>query len=106
VLRAVAARVALRPERPEGERMRPRTGTMSPSRRARSIAEPLARSARDFALLPPQPAYRQLPDLLPRAPAEAAPASPAPPARDEPSRRVPPAPAPRRRWSAPHALRR
>jgi cytochrome P450 len=42
VLRVVAARVALRPERPAGERMRRRTVTLSPSRRARVIAEPLA----------------------------------------------------------------
>jgi cytochrome P450 len=42
VLRVVAACVALRPERPPGERMRRRSVTLSPSRRARVIAEPLA----------------------------------------------------------------
>jgi cytochrome P450 family 135 len=42
VLRVVAARVALRPERPEGERMRRRGVTLSPSRGARVIAEALA----------------------------------------------------------------
>jgi cytochrome P450 len=42
VLRVVAARVDLRPERPEGERMRRRSVTLSPSRGARVIAEPLA----------------------------------------------------------------
>jgi cytochrome P450 len=42
VLRVVAARVALRPDRPEGERMRRRGVTLSPSRGAQVIAEPLA----------------------------------------------------------------
>jgi cytochrome P450 len=42
VLRVVAARVALRPEHPAGERMRRRSVTLSPSRGARVIAEPLA----------------------------------------------------------------
>jgi cytochrome P450 len=42
VLRVVAARVQLRPERPAGERMRRRSVTLSPSRRARVVAEPLA----------------------------------------------------------------
>src|SRR4051812_11752877 len=42
VLRVVATRVDLRPERPAGERMRRRSVTLSPSRRARVIAEPLA----------------------------------------------------------------
>jgi cytochrome P450 family 135 len=42
VLRVVAARVALRPEQPAGERMRRRSVTLSPSRKARVIAEPLA----------------------------------------------------------------
>jgi cytochrome P450 len=41
VLRAVAARVALRPDRPEGERMRRRSVTLTPERRGRVIAEPL-----------------------------------------------------------------
>ena len=39
VLRVVAARVALRPERAEGERMRRRGVTLSPSRGARVIAD-------------------------------------------------------------------
>ena len=42
VLRVVGARVTLRPERAEGERMRRRGVTLSPSRGARVIAEPLA----------------------------------------------------------------
>jgi cytochrome P450 len=42
VLRVVAARVDLRPERGEGERMRRRSVTLSPSRGTRVIAEPLA----------------------------------------------------------------
>ena len=41
VLRAVAARVALRPDRPASERMRRRSLTLSPERRGRVIAEPL-----------------------------------------------------------------
>jgi cytochrome P450 len=41
VLRVVAERVALRPERPEGERMRRRGVTLSPSRGARVIADHL-----------------------------------------------------------------
>jgi cytochrome P450 len=41
VLRAVAARFALRPDRPEGERMRRRTITLTPSRGGYVIPEPL-----------------------------------------------------------------
>jgi cytochrome P450 family 135 len=41
VLRALAARVALRPDRPAGERMRRRAVTLTPARRGRVIAEPL-----------------------------------------------------------------
>ena len=41
VLRAVAARVELRPDRPQGERMRRRSVTLTPERRSRVIAEPL-----------------------------------------------------------------
>jgi len=41
VLRAVAARVRLRPDRPASERMRRRSLTLSPERRGRVIAEPL-----------------------------------------------------------------
>ena len=42
VLRAVAARFALRPERTAGERMRRRSITMTPARGARVVPEPLA----------------------------------------------------------------
>jgi cytochrome P450 len=42
VLRAVAARFALRPDRPPGERMRRRSITMTPARGARVIPEALA----------------------------------------------------------------
>jgi cytochrome P450 len=45
VLRAVAARFALRPDRPAGERMRRRSVTMTPSRGGRVVPEPLASSA-------------------------------------------------------------
>jgi cytochrome P450 family 135 len=41
VLRAVAGRVALRPDRPSGERMRRRTVTLTPERRGRVVVEPL-----------------------------------------------------------------
>ena len=41
VLRAVAARVDLRPDRPRSERMRRRSVTLTPERRSRVIAEPL-----------------------------------------------------------------
>jgi cytochrome P450 len=44
VLRAVAARVALRPDRPAGERMRRRSLTLTPERRAIVVAEPLRSS--------------------------------------------------------------
>ena len=44
VLRAVAARVELRPERPAGERMRRRSLTLTPERRAIVVAEPLRSS--------------------------------------------------------------
>jgi cytochrome P450 len=42
VLRAVAARFTLRPDRPEGERMRRRTITLTPARGGYVIPEPLA----------------------------------------------------------------
>jgi cytochrome P450 len=42
VLRAVAARFALRPDRAEGERMRRRTITLTPARGGHVIPEPLA----------------------------------------------------------------
>ena len=41
VLRAVAARVELRPDRAQSERMRRRSVTLTPERRSRVIAEPL-----------------------------------------------------------------
>jgi cytochrome P450 len=44
VLRAVAARVTVRPDRPAGERMRRRSLTLTPERRARVIVEPLRSS--------------------------------------------------------------
>jgi cytochrome P450 family 135 len=45
VLRAVAARFTLRPDRPQGERMRRRSITMTPSRGGRVIPEALASQA-------------------------------------------------------------
>jgi hypothetical protein len=42
VLRAVAARVTLEPDGPTGERMRRRSVTLTPERRSRVIAHPLA----------------------------------------------------------------
>ncbi len=45
VLRAVAARVSLRPGRPEGERMRRRSLTLTPEHRGTVIAEPLLSKA-------------------------------------------------------------
>ena len=45
VLRAVAARFALRPDRPAGERMRRRSVTMTPSRGGRVVPESLASAA-------------------------------------------------------------
>ena len=44
VLRAVAARVTLRPDRPASERMRRRSVTLTPERWSRVIAEPLRSS--------------------------------------------------------------
>ena len=44
VLRAVAARVELRPDRAQSERMRRRSVTLTPERRSRVIAEPLRSS--------------------------------------------------------------
>ena len=68
VLRAVAARFALAPDRAEGERMRRRSITLTPSRGGYVIAEPLASSAARHAdVLPPQPLDRELPDMQPRA---------------------------------------
>ena len=46
VLRAVAARVTLRPGRPAGERMRRRSVTLTPERRGSVIAAPLLSDAR------------------------------------------------------------
>ncbi|HET8759171.1 MAG TPA: cytochrome P450 [Solirubrobacteraceae bacterium] len=67
VLRAVAARLDLRPDRPEGERMRRRSITLTPARGGYVIPESLASSAARHAdVLPPQPPHRELPDLQPR----------------------------------------
>jgi cytochrome P450 len=67
VLRAVAARFELRPDRPEGERMRRRSITLTPARGGYVVPEPLASpAARDADVLPPQPPDRELPDLQPR----------------------------------------
>ena len=46
VLRAVAARVTLRPDRPAGERMRRRSVTLTPEHRGTVIADPLLSDAR------------------------------------------------------------
>jgi cytochrome P450 len=46
VLRAAVARVDLRPDRPEGERMRRRSITLTPARGARVMAIPLPRTLR------------------------------------------------------------
>jgi cytochrome P450 len=68
VLRAVAARFSLRPDRPEGERMRRRSITLTPARGGHVIAESLASAARRHAdVLPPQPPDREMPHLQSRA---------------------------------------
>ena len=67
MLRAVAARVTLRPDRPAGERMRRRVAdadARAPRTRDRRAAN---FQTRDAALLPPQPPDRELPDLQSRA---------------------------------------
>jgi cytochrome P450 len=67
VLRAVAARLDLRPDRPEGERMRRRSITLTPARGGYVIPESLASSgARHADVLSPQPPHRELPDLQSR----------------------------------------
>jgi cytochrome P450 len=67
VLRAVAQRFALAPDRAEGERMRRRSITLTPARGGYVVPEPLASSPRHADVLPPQPPDRELPDLQPRA---------------------------------------
>jgi cytochrome P450 len=68
VLRALAARFELRPDRPEGERMRRRSITLTPARGGYVVPEALASSIACHAdVLPPQPPDRELPDLQSRA---------------------------------------
>jgi cytochrome P450 len=67
VLRAVAQRFALAPERAEGERMRRRSITLTPARGGYVVPEPLASSPRHADVLPPQPPDPELPDLQSRA---------------------------------------
>jgi cytochrome P450 len=68
VLRAVAARFELRPDRREGERMRRRSITLTPARGGYVTPESLASpAARHADVLPPQPDHRELPDLQSRA---------------------------------------
>jgi cytochrome P450 len=68
VLRAVAARFDLRPDRAEGERMRRRSITLTPARGGYVVPESLASpAARHADVLPPQPPDREVPDLQPRA---------------------------------------
>src|SRR4051794_18419677 len=67
VLRAVAERFMLRPDRAEGERMRRRSITLTPARGGYVVPEALASSPRDADVLPSQPPDRELPDLQSRA---------------------------------------
>jgi cytochrome P450 len=68
VLRALAARFGLAPDRPEGERMRRRSITLTPARGGYVVPQPLASSAASHAdVLPSQPSDRELPDLQSRA---------------------------------------
>jgi cytochrome P450 len=68
VLRAVAARFELHPDRTAGERMRRRSITLTPARGGYVIPDSLASSAARHAdVLPPQPPDRELPDLQSRA---------------------------------------
>ena len=67
VLRAVAQRFALAPDRAQGERMRRRSITLTPARGGYVVPEPLASSPRHADVLPPQPPDRELPDLQSRA---------------------------------------
>ena len=66
VLRAVAARFELRPDRPEGERMRRRSITLTPARGGYVVPHALASPPHHADVLPPQPPDRELPDLQPR----------------------------------------
>ena len=68
VLRALAARFALRPAARNGERMRRRSITMTPSRGGYVVPHALASAPGHADVLPPQPPDRELPDLQPRAP--------------------------------------
>jgi cytochrome P450 family 135 len=67
VLKAVAARFELRPDRPEGERMRRRSITLTPARGGYVVPHALASPPRHADVLPPQPPDRELPDLQSRA---------------------------------------
>jgi cytochrome P450 family 135 len=67
VLRAVAARFELRPDRREGERMRRRAITLTPARDGYVVPEALASPRLHADVLPSQPPHRELPDLQPRA---------------------------------------
>jgi cytochrome P450 len=68
VLRAMAARFELAPDRPEGERMRRRSITLTPARGGYVVPKALASSDASHAdVLPPQPPDRELPDLQSRA---------------------------------------
>jgi cytochrome P450 len=67
VLRAVAARFALAPEREQGERMRRRSITLTPARGGCVIPHALASPPRHADVLPSQPPHRELPDLQSRA---------------------------------------
>ncbi|HEY6692835.1 MAG TPA: cytochrome P450 [Solirubrobacteraceae bacterium] len=69
VLTAVAARFELRPDRPEGERMRRRSITLTPARGGYVVphARVLASSPRHADVLPSQSPDRELPDLQSRA---------------------------------------
>jgi cytochrome P450 len=67
VLRAVADRYDLRPDRAEGERMRRRSITLTPARGGYVTPESLASPARHADVLPPQPPDREVPDLQSRA---------------------------------------
>jgi cytochrome P450 len=67
-LRALAARFELAPDRPEGERMRRRSITLTPARGGYVVPNSLASLRASHAdVLPPQPPHRELPDLQPRA---------------------------------------
>jgi cytochrome P450 len=67
VLRAVAARFALAPERAEGERMRRRSITLTPARSGYVVPHALASPPCHADVLPSQPPDRELPDLQSRA---------------------------------------